>query len=97
MKVKALKELEELQISLEKLKRGAIQREIADLHEVLARKASIVDIEREMAEVSSSQVTSFRDISPVNGFTEDSGWMNKSETTENGANSKIAVSVHSQP
>ena len=72
LKVKALKKQEELQSRVEKLKREAIQREIADLHEVLARKARIADIEGEMAEASSSQGTSFRSISPVDSLTEDS-------------------------
>ena len=51
----------------------------------------------ELAEVSSSQVTSFRSISSVESFTEVSGWMEKSETVENGHKSDIAVSVHSTP
>ena len=55
LKVKAQKEQEELQTRLEKLKREAIQMEIADLHEQLARKARIAEKEREIAEVSSSQ------------------------------------------
>ena len=64
---------------------------MSDLHEVLARKARIAYIEREMAEASSSQGR----ISPVDSFTEYSGWMDRSETTENGTKSNIAVSVHS--
>ena len=71
LKVIALKEQEELQARLEKLKREAIQREIVDLHEVLARKARIADIEREMTKVSSSCGTSFRSISPNESFTDD--------------------------
>ena len=50
LKVKALKEQEELQARQEKLKREAIEREIADLHEKLARKARIVEIERKITE-----------------------------------------------
>ena len=72
LKVKALKEHEELQSRVEKLKREAIQREIADLHEVLARKARIADIKGEMAEASSCRGTSFRSISRVDSLTEDS-------------------------
>ena len=54
LKVKALKKQDELQSRLEKLKRAAIQREIVDLHQELAGKARIAEIEREMAEASSS-------------------------------------------
>ena len=43
------------------------------------------------------QGTSFRIISPVDSCTEDSGWMDKSETVKNGHKSNIAVSVHSTP
>ena len=92
LKVKALKEQEELQARLEKLAReakqlegGAKEKEIADLHEQLARKARIAGKGREIAEASSSQGTRFRSISPVISFTEDSGWMNKTKTVENGA------------
>ena len=97
LKVKALKEQEELQSRLEKLKRAATQREIADLHADLFRKAGTAEIERKLAEASSSQGTSFRSIPPVDSFTEDSGWMDKSETAENGAKSIIALSKHSTP
>ena len=45
LKVKALKEPEELQSTLEKLKREAIQREIAELHEEFTCKARIAGIE----------------------------------------------------
>ena len=62
LKVKALREQGELQTRLEKMKREAIQREIADLHEVLAREGRIADIQREMAEASSSQATSFQSV-----------------------------------
>ena len=72
-----MKEQKELQARTEKVKPEAIQREIADLHETLARKARIAEIEREIAEASSSQGTIFRSISPVNSFTEDSGWKDK--------------------
>ena len=94
LKVKAQKEQEELQTRLEKLKREAIQMEIADLHEQLARKARIAEKEREIAEVSSSQGTSFPSVSSVDSFTEDSRYMAETETVEDGAKSNIALSVH---
>ena len=94
LKVKAQKEQEELQTRLEKLKREAIQMEIADLHEQLARKARIAEKEREIAEVSSSQGTSFPSVSSVDSFTEDSRCMDETETIEDGAKSNIALSVH---
>ena len=96
LKVKAQKEQEELQTRLEKLKREAIQLEIADLHEQLARKARIAEMEREIAEVSSSQGTSFPSVSSVDSFTEDSRCMAETETVEDGAKSNIALSVHSK-
>ena len=96
LKVKAQKEQEELQTRLEKLKREAIQMEIADLHEQLARKARIAEKEREIAEVSSSQGTSFPSVSSVDSFTEDSRCMDETETIEDGAKSNIALSVHSK-
>ena len=94
LKVKAQKEQEELQTRLEKLKREAIQMEIADLHEQLARKARIAEKEREIAEVSSSQGTSFPSVSSADSFTEDSRCMAETETVEDGAKSNIALSVH---
>ena len=94
LKVKAQKEQEELQTRLEKLKREAIQMEIADLHEQLARKARIAEKEREIAEVSSSQGTSSPSVSSVDSFTEDSRCMAETETVEDGAKSNIALSVH---
>ena len=94
LKVKAQKEQEELQTRLEKLKREAIQMEIADLHEQLARKARIAEKEREIAEVSSSQGTSFPSVSSVDSLTEDSRCMVETETVEDGAKSNIALSVH---
>ena len=94
LKVKAQKEQEELQTRLEKLKREAIQMEIADLHEQLARRTRIAEKEREIAEVSSSQGTSFPSVSSVDSFTEDSRCMAETETVEDGAKSNIAVSVH---
>ena len=94
LKVKAQKEQEELQTRLEKLKREAIQMEIADLHEQLARKTRIAEKKREIAEVSSSQGTSFPSVSSVDSFTEDSRCMAETETVEDGAKSNIALSVH---
>ena len=94
LKVKAQKEQEELQTRLEKLKREAIEMEIADLHEQLARKTRITEKEREIAEVSSSQGSSFPSVSSVDSFTEDSRCMAETETVEDGAKSNIAVSVH---
>ena len=94
LKVKAQKEQEELQTRLEKLKREAIEMEIADLHEQLARKARIAGKEREIAGVSSSQGTSFPSVSSVDSFTEDSRCMAETETVEDGAKSNIALSVH---
>ena len=93
LKVKAQKEQEELQTRLEKLKREAIHMEIADLHEQLARKARIAEKEREIAEVSSRQGTSFPSVSSVDSFTEDSRCMAETETVEDGAKSNIALSV----
>ena len=94
LKVKAQKEQEELQTRLEKLKREAIEMEIADLHEQLARKTRIAEKEREIAEVSSSQGSSFPSVSSVDSFTEDSRCMAETETVEDGAKSNITLSVH---
>ena len=95
--MRALKERKDLQARLEKPKPQAIQREIADLHEELARKSRIAVKEREIAEASSSQGTSLRSISPFDSFTEDSGCRDKSESAKNGTKFNIAVSVHSTP
>ena len=94
LKVKAQKEQEELQTRLEKLKREAIEMEIADLHEQLARKTRIAEKEREIAEVWSSQGTSFPSVSSTDNFTEDSRCMAETETVEDGAKSNIALSGH---
>ena len=91
LKVKAQKEQEELQTRLEKLKREAIEMEIADLHEQLARKARIAEKEREIEEASSRQGSSVRSVSSVDSFTEVSRCMDKTETAD------IALSVHSKP
>ena len=50
-----------------------------------------------MTQSSSSQGTSFRNISPVDSFTEDLVWMDMSETAENGTKSIIPKSAHSTP
>ena len=89
LKAKAMKELEELQARLEKLKPEAMKK--------LARKARIAEIGREIVEATSSLGTSFRSISPLDSLTEDLGWMDKSQTAGNEAKSNIAVSVHSTP
>ena len=81
LKVKAQKEQEELQTRLAKLKREAIQMEITEK-------------EREIAEVSSSQRTSFPSVSSVDSFTEDSRCMAETETVGDGAKSNIALAVH---
>ena len=72
LELKALKEHEELQKRLEKLEREAKQlereakeKEIADLQEEVARRAKIAEKEIEMAKVSSSCGSRFRNISPV--------------------------------
>ena len=67
------------------------------MHEKLARKARIAEIEREMSEASISQGTSFLSIAAVDSFTEAKVCMDKSETVENGHKSIIPVSVHSTP
>ena len=86
-----------------KLKRQAKQleqeskeKEIADLHEQLAREARMAEKEREIAEAPSSQGTSFRSNSPVDSFTEDSRLMDKTETAENAAESNIVVQSKSE-
>ena len=43
-----------MQTRLEELNCGALQREVADLHEGLVRRARIAEVEREIAEASSS-------------------------------------------
>ena len=91
LEIKALKEQEELQSRLEKLRRNAEQNEIADLQEKLARKAKIAEKEIERTKVSSSCGSSFRSISPVgtpdDNLTKVSGWMDKTEEAENVASS----------
>ena len=103
LKVKALNEQEELPTRLQKLEREAkqlereaIEKGIADLHKELARKARITEKEKEIAEASCSQGTSFQSISSFNSFTEDSGCMDKTETAEKWIKFNIAVSAHSK-
>ena len=67
------------------------------MHEELFRRAKIPENETELAKVSSSRGTGFRCISQDDSFTEDSRWMDKSETVENGAKSIFAGSVQSTP
>ena len=90
----ALKEQEEPQSRLEKLRRDAEQNEKADLQEKLARKVEIAEKEIERAKVSSICGSSFRSISPVgtpdDNLTKVSGWMDKTEEAE------IVASVHQQ-
>ena len=65
MKVKALKEQEELQTRIEKLKRKTKENEQAAFQKALARKTRIAEIERQRAKVSNSCGSSLRNISPV--------------------------------
>ena len=87
LELNALKEQEELQSRLEKLRRNAEQNEIADLQEKLARKAKIAEKEIERAKVSSTCESSFRSISPVgtpdDNLTKVSDWMDKTDEAEN--------------
>ena len=100
LELNALKEQEELQSRLEKLRRNAKQNEIADLQEKLARKAKIAEKEIEMAKVPSSCGSSFRSISPVetpdDNLTKVSDWMDKTEEVENVASTTNVPSVYQQ-
>ena len=100
LELNALKEQEELQSRLEKLRRNAEQNEIADLQEKLARKAKIAEKEIEMAKVLSSCGSSFRSISPVetpdDNLTKVSDWMDKTEEAENVASTTNVPSVYQQ-
>ena len=100
LELNALKEQEELQSRLEKLRRNAEQNEIADLQEKLARKAKIAEKEIEMAKVPSSGWSSFRSISPVetpdDNLTKVSDWMDKTEEAENVASTTNVPSVYQQ-
>ena len=71
LELNTLKEQEELQTRLEKLRREAnevkiasLQDEMVGLQEEMARKAKIAEKELQMAQVSSSGGSSFRSISP---------------------------------
>ena len=100
LELNALKEQEELQSRLEKLRRNAEQNEIADLQEKLARKAKIAEKEIELAKVLSSCGSSFRSISPVetpdDNLTKVSDWMDKTEEAENVASTINVPSVYQQ-
>ena len=105
--LKALKEQEELQTRLEKLRREANEVKIASLQdemigsqEEMARKAKIAEKELQMAQVSSSGGSSFRSISPVgtpdDNLTKVLGWMNETEEAENVASTINVPSVYQQ-
>ena len=107
LELKSLKEQEELQTRLEKLRREAnevkiasLQDEMVSLQEEMARKAKIAEKELQMAQVSSSDGSSFRSISPVgtpdDNLTKVSGWMDKTEEAENVASTTNVPSVYQQ-
>ena len=100
LEIKALKEQEELQARLEKLRREAKEIEIADMQEELARKARIAEKEIERAKVSSSCGSSFRSMAPVgtpdDNLTKISDWMDKTEEAENVASPINGPSVYQQ-
>ena len=102
LELKALKEQEELQSRLEKLRRETKQKEmeIADLQGEVARKARIAEKEIELAKFSSSCGTSLRSISPVespdDNLTKVSDWMDKTEEAENVASPINVPSVYQQ-
>ena len=107
LEIKALKEQEEFQTRLEKLRREAnevkiasLQDEMVSLQEEMARKAKIAEKELQMAQVSSSDGSSFRSISPVgtpdDNLTKVSGWMDKTEEAENVASQINVPSVYQQ-
>ena len=88
-----MKEQQELQTRLKKLRREAnevkiasLQDEMVGLQEEMARKAKVAEKELQMARVSSSSGSSFRSISPVgtpdDNLTKVSGWMDKTEDAE---------------
>ena len=60
-----MKEQEEMQVRLEKLRREVKESEKAAFQEELARKARIAEIERQIAKVSNSCGSSLRNVSPV--------------------------------
>ena len=105
--MKALKEQQELQIRLEKLRREANEAKIASLQddkvglqEEMARKAKIAEKELQIAQVSSSSGSSFGSISPVgtpdDNLTKVSGWMDKTEEAENVAQTINVPTVYKQ-
>ena len=107
LELKSLKEQEELQTRLEKLRREAnevkiasLQDEMVSLQEEIARKAKIAEKELQMAQVSSGDRSSFRSISPVgtpdDNLTKVSGWMDKTEEAENVALQINVPSVYQQ-
>ena len=107
LELKSLKKQEELQTRLEKLRREAnevkiasLQDEMVSLQEEMARKAKIAEKELQMAQVSSSDGSSFRSISPVgtpdDNMTKVSGWMDKTEEAENVASQINVPSVYQQ-
>ena len=100
LELNALKEQEELQSRLEKLRRNAEQNEIADLQEKLARKAKVAGKEIKRTKVSSSCGSSLRSISPVetpdDNLTKVSDWMDKTEEAENVASTINVPSVYQQ-
>ena len=100
LELKALKEQEELQTRLKKLRREAKEIELAGLQEELARKARIPEKKIERAKVQISGGSSFRSISPVGSLDENltkvSGRMDKTEEGENLAQSVNVPSVYPQ-
>ena len=100
LKLKALKEHEELQKRLEKLEREAKQMEIADLQEELVRKAESAEKEIQIAQASSNCGSSLRSISPVetpdDNLTKVSDRMDKTEEAENVASTINVPSVYQQ-
>ena len=107
LELKSLKEQEELQTRLEKLRREAnevkiasLQDEMVSLQEEIARKAKIAEKKLQMAQVSSGDGSSFRSISPVgtpdDNLTKVSGWMDKTEEAENVALQINVPSVYQQ-
>ena len=104
LKVKSLKEQEEMRARLAKLRREVKEScerlEKIAFQEALARKAKIAEIERQIAKVSNSRGSSLQSISPVgspdDNLTKDSGCTDITETAENGAKSNFVVSVHSK-
>ena len=112
LKVQALREQEEMQTRLEKLRCEAKESEKAAFQEALARKSRIAEIQREIADLQEEFARKGRKAeikreiaeAPISQRTnfrsipsERLGWMVKSETVKNGTKSNMAVSVHSTP